>query len=49
MKWPGAHTQATVSSVDSKANNAACHSGPKFPKNSTFQNAQISIFANFKA
>ena len=25
------------------------HSGPKFPKNSTFQNAQISIFANFKA
>lgn len=25
------------------------HSGPKFPKNSTFQNAQILIFANFKA
>ena len=25
------------------------HSGPKFPKNSTFQNAKISIFAHFKA
>ena len=25
------------------------HSGHKLPKNSTFQNAQISIFGNFKA
>ena len=27
---------------------ASRHSGPKFPKNSSFHNAQISIFASFK-